>query len=144
MKKITYFLFFMVFSCQYIDKKPEESDLLNSRLKEINWQKVDKLPMIDACNALKSEIDQQQCFYEFFEQTIKEKLQHCSNKKFHKNDTVIIKVMISNIGKTDFQAPNDTDLDSMVRTALIGFPKITPAIKQGMYVKTEFLMKIYF
>ena len=144
MKKITYFLFFMVFSCQYLDKKPNESDLLNSRLKEINWQKVDKLPMIDTCNALKSEIDQQHCFFEFLEQTIKEKLQHCSNKKFQKNDTLTIKVMISNIGKTDFQAPNDADLDSIVKTALIGFPKITPAIKQGMYVKTEFLMKIYF
>ena len=144
MKKVTYFLFFMVSSCQYLDKKPNESDLLSLRLKEINWQKVDKLPMIDTCNSLKSEIDQQHCFFEFFEQTIKEKLQHCYTKKFHKNDTLTIKVMISNIGKTDFQAPNDTDLDSMVKTALIGFPKITPAIKQGMYVKTEFLLKIYF
>ena len=80
MKKVTYFLFFMVFSCQYLDKKPNENDLLSTRLKEINWQKVDKLPMIDACNALKSEIDQHNCFFEFFFNGLLEKLDRKSTR----------------------------------------------------------------
>ena len=52
--------------------------------------------------------------------------------------------MISNIGKPDFSVAENPKLDSIVQISLLGFPKISPAIKQGMYVKTEFYLNIKF
>ena len=143
MKKLFYFILIVFSSCQFFKKKQSETELLKTRLQEINWQKVDKFPSIENCEVLSNEDLQKKCFFDFIAQTIKEKLQYSILDDSLKNDTLNIKVSISSNGKIDFLTNKDAKVDSIIKSSLIGFPKISPAIKQGMFVKTEFDLKIY-
>ncbi|MBC7642352.1 MAG: hypothetical protein H7174_08440 [Flavobacterium sp.] len=143
MKNLIYLILIALTSCQFFEKKQSENELLKTRLQEINWQKVDKFPSIEDCEVLSSEDLQKKCFFDFIAQTIREKLQYSNLVDSLKNDTLNIKVSISSNGKIDFLTNKDAKLDSIIKSSLIGFPKISPAIKQGMFVKTEFYLKIF-
>ena len=131
-------------SCQFFDDTTvQERQLLKKRLQEINWQKVDKFPVISNCEVLKNDTLKKQCLFEFITQTIREKLNSNSKNK-NQLDTIHVKVCISEIGKLDFETENNAELDSVVKSGLIGFPRIIPAMKQGMYVKTQFNLTIQY
>ena len=59
----------------FFNEKPiDEKEMLEKRLKEINWQKVDKFPSINNCDAIKNEELEKQCFFDFLSQSVREKL----------------------------------------------------------------------
>jgi hypothetical protein len=133
-------------SCNFFtDQTILEKELLNKRINEIDWKKVDRFPTISSCDLINDKNLQKKCLFEFIEQTIKEKLNsNLSNKKSLKTDTVLVKVCISEFGKLDFETENNKKLDSILKTALLGFPRIMPALKQGIYVKTKFDLNIVY
>mgnify|MGYP006947667426 CR=1 FL=1 len=53
---------------------PNEKDLLKQRMKEINWKEVDQYPTIADCEKLTNPIQRKQCFFEFMQSTIQQKL----------------------------------------------------------------------
>ena len=64
----------------FFEEKPiDEKLLLQKRLGEINWEKVDKYPSINNCDALLNETLEKKCFFDFLSQSVKEKL--IANKK---------------------------------------------------------------
>jgi len=148
-------LFFIVVattSCQFFDKKVQsEDELLQKELKKIDWKKVDAFPTIDACEVISDETQRRQCFFEYLTQTIQEKLNIDTLAVLYPEiDTIAVKVTVFPDATIKFepQFPKDSvaydsvKIDSILHSRLIDFPKINPAIKRGVPVKTQFVLPV--
>ena len=151
-KAIALFLVSLCFSCQYFEKKvPNEKELLEKQLKEINWNEVDEYPSVADCEKLTDETQRKQCFFEFLTTTIQQKLAvDTLSTLFPKLDTIEVKVTIFPNSTMEFepQFPKDSvaydtiKIDSILRIRLVNFPKVNPAIKRGIPVKTKFVLPV--
>jgi hypothetical protein len=130
---------------------PSEQELLEKQIKEINWKQVDVYPSIADCEAITDEVQKKQCFFEFLSATIQQKLSIDTLKiLFPKLDTIEVKVTINTDASMRFepQFPKDTvaydtiKIDSILKVKLIDFPKVNPAIKRGVPVKTQFILPV--
>lgn len=151
-KAIALFLVSLCFSCQYFEKKvPNEKELLEKQLKEINWNEVDEYPSVADCEKLTDETQRKQCFFEFLTTTIQQKLAvDTLLTLFPKLDTIEVKVTVFPNSTMEFepQFPKDSvaydtiKIDSILRIRLVNFPKVNPAIKRGIPVKTKFVLPV--
>jgi hypothetical protein len=143
---------FLALSCQYFEKQvPSEKELLEKRMKEINWQEVDEYPSIADCESLSDATQRKQCFFDFMQATIAQKLAvDTLSTLFPQLDTIEVKVTILPNANLTFepQFPKDSvaydtiKIDSILRARLIDFPKVNPAIKRGIPVKTQFVLPV--
>ncbi|WP_268848056.1 hypothetical protein [Flavobacterium aestivum] len=153
MKQYSLFLVFILFnSCQYFDKQvPSEKELLQKELKAINWKEVDEYPSVVDCEKIEDKKQRQQCFFEVLTQLIQEKL--CNDTLamlYPELDTIEVKVTIFPNATMKFepQFPKDSvaydtiKIDSILKARLVDFPKINPAIKRGLPVKTQFILPV--
>lgn len=139
-------------SCQYFEKKvPNEQELLDKQLKEINWNEVDEYPSVIDCEKLTDATQRKQCFFEFLTATIQQKLAiDTLATMFPKLDTIEVKVTVLPNSDLEFepQFPKDSvaydtiKIDSILRVRLVDFPKVNPAIKRGIPVKTQFVLPV--
>ena len=151
-KAIALFLVSLCFSCQYFEKKvPNEKELLEKQLKEINWNEVDEYPSVADCEKLTDETQRKQCIFEFLTTTIQQKLAvDTLSTLFPKLDTIEVKVTVFPNSTMEFepQFPKDSvaydtiKIDSILRIRLVNFPKVNPAIKRGIPVKTKFVLPV--
>lgn len=142
----------LFFSCQYLEKQvPSEKELLDKQLKEVNWNEVDEYPSVVDCEKLKDASQRKQCFFEFLIANILQKLPVDSlSKVFPKLDTIKVKVTVLPNAIMEFepQFPQDSvaydtvKIDSILRARLVDFPKVNPAIKRGIPVKTQFVLPV--
>ena len=130
---------------------PSEKELLDKQIKEINWKEVDEYPSIIDCEKLTDADQKKQCFFEFMATTIQQKLSVDTLKVlFPKLDTIQVKVTVNSDASMEFepQFPKDTvaydtiKIDSILRVKLVDFPKVNPAIKRGIPVKTQFVLPV--
>ena len=155
MKKTILIVFLSVFlsnSRQYFDKKvPSEKDLLQKELKAINWKEVDEYPSIVDCENIEDKTQRQQCFFECMTQLIQEKLDSDTlSIMYPELDTIEVKVTIFPNATMQFepQFPKDSvaydtvKIDSILKSRLVNFPKVNPAIKRGIPVKTQFILPV--
>nr|WP_315151768.1 hypothetical protein [uncultured Flavobacterium sp.] len=153
MKQYFLFLVFILFnSCQYFDKQvPSEKELLQKELKSINWKEVDEYPSMVDCDKIEDKKQRQQCFFEVLTQLIQEKL--CNDTLamlYPELDTIEVKVTVFPNATMQFepQFPKDSvaydkiKIDSILKARLVDFPKINPAIKRGLPVKTQFILPV--
>ena len=153
MKQYFLFLAFILFnSCQYLDKQiPSEKELLQKELKAINWKEVDEYPSVVDCDKIEDKKQRQQCFFEVLTQLIQEKL--CNDTLamlYPELDTIEVKVTVFPNATMQFepQFPKDSvaydkiKIDSILKARLVDFPKINPAIKRGLPVKTQFILPV--
>ena len=139
-------------SCQYFEKKvPNEKELLDKQLKEINWNEVDEYPSVADCEKLTDANQRKQCFFDFLTATIQQKLAiDTLSTMFPKLDTIEVKVTILPNANLEFepQFPKDSvaydtiKIDSILSVRLVDFPKVNPAIKRGIPVKTQFVLPV--
>lgn len=139
-------------SCQYFEKKvPNEKELLDKQIKEINWNEVDEYPSVADCEKLMDATQRKQCFFEFLTATIQQKLSiDTLSAMFPKLDTIEVKVTVFPNANMEFepQFPKDSvaydtiKIDSILRARLVDFPKVNPAIKRGIPVKTQFVLPV--
>ncbi|MGC4040555.1 MAG: hypothetical protein QM710_07180 [Flavobacterium sp.] len=139
-------------SCQYFEKQvPDEKELLNKQLKEINWNEVDEYPSVADCEKLTDAAQRKQCFFEFLTATIEQKLAvDTLATLFPKLDTIEVKVTVFPNASMKFepQFPKDSvaydtiKIDSILHARLIDFPRVNPAIKRGIPVKTQFVLPV--
>lgn len=139
-------------SCQFLEKRvPSEKELLQKELKTINWKQVDQYPTLTACENITDKKLQQQCFFERLTLLIQEKLSIDTLALLYPElDTIEVKVTVFPNSKLQFepQFPNDSvaydtvKIDSILRARLVNFPKINPAIKRGIPVKTQFILPV--
>jgi hypothetical protein len=151
-KAIALFLVSLCFSCQYFEKKvPNEKELLEKQLKEINWNEVDEYPSVADCEKLTDATQRKQCFFEFLTTTIQQKLAvDTLSTLFPKLDTIEVNVTVFPNSTMEFepQFPKDSvaydtiKIDSILSIRLVNFPKVNPAIKRGIPVKTKFVLPV--
>ncbi|TRX34036.1 hypothetical protein FNW52_14600 [Flavobacterium sp. ZT3R18] len=153
MKQYSLFLVFILFnSCQYFDKQvPSEKELLQKELKSINWKEVDEYPSVVDCDKIEDKKQRQQCFFDVLTQLIQEKLSNDTLAMLYPElDTIEVKVTIFPNATMQFepQFPKDSvaydkiKIDSILKARLVDFPKINPAIKRGLPVKTQFILPV--
>lgn len=145
-------LLFSLQSCTYFEKQvPSEQELFEKQLKEINWKEVDEYPSVGDCEKLQGKAQREQCFFIFLTTTIQQKLAlDTISAQSSKMDTIVVKVTVFPNATLQFepQFPKDVvrydtiKIDSLLRARLIGFPKINPAIKRGIPVKTQFVLPV--
>lgn len=143
---------FILNSCQFFDKKvPSNTELLNKELKAINWKKVDEFPSVGDCEKIKDSNLKKQCFFEFLTQTIRYKLKSDSTAvNYPELDSINIKVTIFSDGILKLEPQflqntstyNKIKIDSIFANILVDFPKIKPATKRGIPVKTQFMVSV--
>ena len=153
MKQYYLFLVFLFFnSCQYFDKQiPSEKELLQKELKSINWKEVDEYPSVVDCEKIEDIKQRQQCFFEVLTQLIQQKLNvDTLSVLYPELDTIEVKVTVFPNATLQFepQFPKDSvaydtiKIDSILKARLVDFPKINPAIKRGIPVKTQFILPV--
>jgi hypothetical protein len=153
LKQFFLFLAFLALhSCQYIDKQvPSEKDLLQKELKTINWKEVDEFPSVANCEKIADKKQRQQCFFQFMAQLIQEKLDiDTLSILYPELDTIEVKVTVFPNATMKFEpqfrkdsvAYDTIKIDSVLRARLVDFPKINPALKRGLPVKTQFILPV--
>lgn len=155
MRKIILILLFLpqLFnSCQYFDKQvPSEKELLQKELNAINWKEVDEFPSIAECAKLGNKTQREECFFEVMTQLIQERLSvDTLSVLYPELDTIEVKVTVFPNSKIIFEPlfPKDSvaydtvKIDSILKARLVGFPRINPAIKRGIPVKTQFILPV--
>lgn len=153
LKQYYLFLVFIFFnSCQYFDKQiPSEKELLQKELKSINWKEVDEYPSVVDCEKIDNKAQRQQCFFAVLTQLIQEKLSvDTLSVLYPELDTIEVKVTVFPNATLQFepQFPKDSvaydtiKIDSILKARLVDFPKINPAIKRGIPVKTQFILPV--
>ena len=130
---------------------PSEKELLQKELKAINWKEVDEYPSVSDCENIDNKAQRQQCFFEVLTQLIQQKLSiDTLSVLYPKLDTIEVKVTIFPNATMQFepQFPKDSvaydriKIDSILKARLIDFPKVNPAIKRGIPVKTQFILPV--
>ncbi|WP_091494243.1 hypothetical protein [Flavobacterium phragmitis] len=139
-------------SCQYFEKQvPSEKELLQKELKSINWKEVDEYPSVSNCEKIADKKLRQQCFFEVMSNLIEEKLNvDTLSILYPELDTIEVKVTVFPNATIKFepQFPKDSvaydtiKIDSILHARLVDFPKINPAIKRGIPVKTQFILPV--
>jgi hypothetical protein len=155
MKKTIQLLFLLlaIQSCQYFEKQvPDEKELLEQELKKINWDEVDEFPSVLQCDTIKDAEIKKQCFFDYMTQTIQERIGVDTLRiEYSKIDTINVKITINTDSSLQFetQYTNDsialadkTKIDSILMSRLSDFPKVEPAIKRGVKVKTQFVLPV--
>lgn len=130
---------------------PSEKELLQKELKSINWKEVDEYPSFVDCDKLDNKTKRQRCFFEYLTELIQQKLSSDTLSILYPElDTIEVKVTIFPNAKMQFepQFPKDSvaydtiKIDSILHARLIDFPKVNPAIKRGIPVKTQFILPV--
>ncbi|MGN7809097.1 hypothetical protein [Flavobacterium sp. 22076] len=153
MKQFFFFIVCIFFnSCQYFEKKvPSEKELLQKELKSINWKEVDEYPTVSDCETITDKKERQKCFFDVMSQLIQEKLDVDSLSILYPDlDTIQVKVTIFPNSKMKFEPQFQKDsvaydtirIDSILHARLVDFPKVNPAIKRGLPVKTQFILPV--
>ena len=155
MKKTIQLLFLLlaIQSCQYFEKQvPDEKELLEQKIKKINWDEVDEFPSVLQCDTIKDAAIKKQCFFDYMAQTIQERIGIDTLRiEYPEIDTINVKITINTDSSLQFetQYTNDsialadkTKIDSILISRLSDFPKVEPAIKRGVKVKTQFVLPV--
>lgn len=147
-----FFLFFFLVSCQYFEKSiPSEEELLQKRLKEINWNEVTNYPSVAECDSILDKEQQKACFFNYLSTIIHQKMASDSLSTPTKiMDTLDVRVTIfpdatlsfEPVFKKDSVSYDKQKIDSLIKTRLTDFPKIEPALKEGIPVKTQFILPV--
>ncbi|WP_396194464.1 hypothetical protein [Flavobacterium sp.] len=151
-KALVLTLLTVCFSCQYLEKKvPSEQELLEQQMREINWKEVDEYPSVSDCETLTDANLRKQCFFDFLTATIEQKLAvDTLATLFPKLDTIEVRVTVLPDATLEFKPefPKDSvaydtiKIDSILRMRLVDFPKVNPALKRGIPVKTQFVLPV--
>lgn len=130
---------------------PSEEELLQKRLKEINWNEVTVYPSVAECDSILDKELQKECFFSYLTKIIHQKIAPDSlliNRRIL--DTIEVKVTVFPDSKITFEPLFASDsltydkqkTDSIIKARLTDFPKIEPAQKEGIPVKTQFILPV--
>ncbi len=153
MKKTFLLLFpLLVVSCQYFDKQvPDENELLQQRLKEINWKEVSSYPSLPECDVITDKNLKKECFFSAMTRLVQEKLGADTIALLYPEiDTIQVMVTVYPDATLKFEPkfPKDSvsydtvKIDSILKARLIDFPKIEPAQKEGVPVTSQFILPV--
>jgi len=154
LRRVFYFLLVLLFltSCDYFspDTSTSKSNLqvLDTL---IDFTKVDVYPIFSDCENFSENDNQKKCF----ELTLTQKLSASLNEnelkvKKRVNDTTLIDILIDNTGKASVVHINSPEsivaqlpsLDTVIRQSIADLPTIKPAVKRGIFVKSQYRLAV--
>ena len=151
-KYLLILLLILFYSCQYFDKRvPDEEELLQKRLDEINWKEVSTYPSVPECDAILDKELRKECFFSALTGLVQEKLATGPLEGINgEADTIKVRVTVFPDGSLQFEpqfpdgetAYNKTKTDSIFKSRLADFPAVEPAQKEGVPVKTQFILPV--
>jgi len=150
-KYLLFVALFCFISCRNFEKVPDENTLLEQELKAINWNEVDEYPSIADCEKLTDKDQRKQCFFEYLQVAVQQKLGQENIKPATQNqDTIQVKVIVNPDATLEFEPQFPVDsvaydavkIDSILKSKLIDFPVVKPAIKRGIPVRTTFILPV--
>jgi hypothetical protein len=140
-------------SCQWIENRiPSEEALYEERMKQVDWSEPSIYPLFDNCEHLENTATQRECFFNEMSKRLREKLQpdtlHFLQQAYDV-DTLWLYVTVETNSKVTFdwethkipEARKDT-ITQLLNEKLKDFPQITPAVKEGIPVKSKFLVPL--
>lgn len=147
---ILFLLPLLLSSCQYFTQVPSEKVLLEKELNAINWNEVDEFPSVVSCDGINDKEQKKQCFFEYLTQLIQQKLNIDTLAVLYpKLDTIDVKVTVLPNATMEFETQlndslsyNHQAIDSILKSRLVDFPDIHPALKRGIPVKTQFVLPV--
>lgn len=151
MKKAIFFLFCLVLcSCNFDKRVPEKENLLTERLQEIDWNEVTRYPSVSVCDSFTDKTSLKNCFFDYLTKSVQERLSTDTLSVLYPEiDTIHIKVTVNPDASLVFEPQFIKDLnygnqkiDSIIKVRLQNFPQIEPAQKEGIPVKTEFVLPV--
>ena len=152
MKKIFFLPILLMFitSCEYLSyKKPTQVAI--PKMDSIDYSKIDDYPVFPECDSIPSQDKQRICFQMEMSKYIYLALSELNiNANTTFNDTIIVKIVVDNVGKTRLSSIQKTvkitqnlpKLDSILNAGLQELPLLQPAIKRGIPVSAEFSLPI--
>ena len=139
-------------SCNYFDKRvPDEEELLQKRLEQIDWKEVSSYPSLGECDSVMDKEQKKECFFSSMTRLVQERLNADTLSVLYPEvDTIEVKVTVYPDATLKFepQFPADTvsydrtRIDSLLRSRLADFPAIEPAQKEGIPVTSQFTLPI--
>jgi len=103
------------------------------------------------CDKVEDKTERQHCFFQYLTELIQDKLSSDTLSILYPElDTIEVKVTVYPNAKMKFepQFPKDSvaydtiKIDSILTARLVNFPKVNPAIKRGIPVKTQFILPV--
>ncbi len=149
---IAFTLLMAACSCKEITGEvPVKAELLKEELRSIDWKQVDEYPSIAECDRQESKEQRRLCFFQVLTAAIQDKLNADTLPLRHPQlDTIKVKVTIYPDARMQFESivPSDTlspksiRVDSILQARITDFPKVTPALKRGIPVRTQFILPV--
>ncbi len=145
---VFFFLLFICTSCDYFANK---SKIENQAIDTIiDFTRVDVSPSFDNCKNLLDEA-KTNCFRNEIQKRIAESLkQHHFTTENILNEVVLIDVLINNKGEFILLNISSTEnlkselpkLDSLLQKSIKDLPEVSPAIKRGIPVTTQYQLPV--
>lgn len=153
MKKTAVLLLLLALgSCQYFQKQvPDEDELLKKRLDAINWKEVSAYPSLPECDTITDKQKRKECFFSSMTRLVQEKLDVDTLAILYPEiDTIEVLVTVFPDASVQFEPrfPKDSvaydkvKIDSLLRAKLTNFPSVEPAQKEGVPVKSQFILPV--
>ena len=152
MKKWTiYILGLLLFGCTDIEKQNHDAEeLANQRFEEIEDREVDQYPLMGECDELGSVRQQRDCFYRELGKEISSRMDSITLPvSVSASDSVSSLLVVDREGQLRYEGIQGSlsqavseKLDSLLRARFENLPKVEPAIKRGVPVRTEFSLPI--
>lgn len=145
-------VFFGLCSCNFFESKEKRTqELINSQLREIDWNSIDSYPLFLDCDETAPKELQRQCFEErltaHFEETLNQ-----FEFIVDSDDNPVVAVIfvidtegdieILEIEKDRFILKQMPEFDGIITQSLKTVPEIVPALKRGVPVSTKFRIHI--
>jgi hypothetical protein len=153
LRQLTFFLFLLIFTSCEIFSPQSSTSKSNLQVLDtvIDFTSVDVYPIFSDCENFAENDDQKECF----ETSITEKLAELlldNDLKVNKevNDTTSIDILIDNTGKASLASINSPNsilkelpnLENVIRKSISQLPTMKPALKRGMFVKSQYRLVI--
>lgn len=148
-------LFALLFcvACNTMDKKSEtRTESSNFSIASIiDYTTVDTYPVFNECENYAEDDDQKECFRQTISQKLSDLLgQYKVTVKKRVNGTTWVDILIDQRGQTKVveinSPPNIREqipqMDSIVNECVGALPPIKPAVKRGLFVKSQYRMGI--
>jgi hypothetical protein len=147
-----FLLLLFLISCDYLSPATTaENSELQVLDTVIDYTKVDVYPIFSDCENFAENDNQKKCF----EVSLIEKLTELLHKnelkvKERVNDTALIDLLIDQTGKASVVNINSPEiitnqlptLDSIIRQSVSALPTMKPAIKKGIFVRSQYRLAI--
>lgn len=147
-----FFVLFLLASCEYLSPTATTSNNnLQSLDTLVDFTKIDVYPIFYDCEDYSEDNNQKECFEASLSKRLSKQLnKHHLKVKEVVNDTTHINLFIDNAGKAkvvEITSPVRIskylpNLDSIIRQSVAKLPTVKPAVKRGIFVKSQYSLSI--